>query len=306
MAERKGGGLRCVDVLVKLLDSASMLLWRIGSWVAWLQGLVKLHRYRLSYESRPDDVFIVTYPKSGTTWLQMILYQLTSDGRMDFQHINTKSPHFEEEFIDRNRRFEDLAPPRIFKSHLPYAKIPKGRGKYIYVMRDGLDVAVSYFYHYKAYKRFAGTFDQFFERFLDGEVAYGSWFEHLSGWLPNRAGLDVLFIRYEDLRDDLEGAIQRIAEFCGQEARPADLSRIVERCRFDFMKRHEEKFDLAHGFLTKHGFGSNRFLRKGETGDWRNHLSADQERKFLERFERRLAGLGLKDYCPCQAPNPDP
>jgi len=54
--------------------------------------LTRLSR-ELLFVPRPGDIYIVSYPRSGTTWLQMILYQLTSDGSMGFDHIT--------EFIER-------------------------------------------------------------------------------------------------------------------------------------------------------------------------------------------------------------
>ena len=85
---------------------------------------------------RPDDIFIVTYPRSGTTLMQMILYQLTTDGKMDFPHITTVSPWFERSLKD-GTAYDALPAPRVFKSHLSYGKVPKGPCKYLYVARDG-------------------------------------------------------------------------------------------------------------------------------------------------------------------------
>ena len=53
------------------------------------------HRAAPRLPAAPDDIFVVTYPRSGTTWTQMILYQLTTDGRMDFAHITQVCPWFE-------------------------------------------------------------------------------------------------------------------------------------------------------------------------------------------------------------------
>src|SRR5262249_61834635 len=105
----------------------------------------------VDYVPRPDDVFIVTYPRSGTTWMQMILYQLTSDGNMDLPHIAEYCPWVERS-VRSARRFYTRPSARIFKSHLPYAQIPKGPGKYIYVARDGKDVAVYYLLRYPMLK----------------------------------------------------------------------------------------------------------------------------------------------------------
>ena len=119
------------------------------------------------FNPRPDDIFVVTYPRSGTTWMQMILYQLTTEGNMNFPHITMVCPWFERLLKD-GAAFDALPSPRVFKSHLSYRKIPKGPCKYIYVARDGKDVAVSYYHFHATHIGFKGSFDEFFERFLKG------------------------------------------------------------------------------------------------------------------------------------------
>ena len=193
---------------------------------------------------RPDDIFIDTYSRSGTTWMQMILYQLTTDGNMDFPHIAEYCPWFERS-LRAAQGFETRPSPRIFKSHLPYQKIPKGTGKYIYVARDGKDVAISYYHLYRMYQGYAGTFEEFFELFMRGNVQFGSWFRHVRGWWEHRHDPSLLFLTYEELARDLPACIRRISAFYGLNV-PADrLPGIIERCSFNFMKKHEAQCDPA-------------------------------------------------------------
>jgi methylamine dehydrogenase accessory protein MauD len=241
---------------------------------------------------RPDDIFIVTYPRSGTTWMQMILYQLTTDGRMDFPHITTVCPWFERTLKD-GTAYDALPAPRVFKSHLPYRKIPKGPCKYIYVARDGKDVAVSYYHFYATHMGFTGTFDEFFERFLKGEVQYGSWFRHVHRWWERRDDPNVLFLYYEELAADLPACLRRIAAFCGLEIAPERWPGILERCSFAFMKQHESQFDPLQAMLYEQGFQPHAFLRQGQAGAWRARLSPRQARRFDRTFTKRLGDAGL-------------
>ena len=252
-------------------------------------------RYRLVYEGSPDDLFIVTYPKSGTTWLQMILYQLTTDGAMDFAHIDEVSPHLEETMVPRGRKISDLpGTPRVVKSHLHYRDIPKGPGRYIYCTRNGLDVAVSYFHHSRSYfpPHDRVPMDEFFRRFMAGRVPYGSWFEHVAGWLRNEDRLDVLFVHYEELSADLEAGVKRIAEFCGITIDPAELPRILERSSFAFMREHEARFSLDRRMLPKPVEAPPGFIRRGKVGGWREELDAKSAREFQEACDRWLRGVG--------------
>jgi peroxiredoxin len=242
---------------------------------------------------RAEDVFIVTYPRSGTTWMQMILYQLTTEGKMDFPHITNVSPWFERSLKD-GTVYDALHGPRVFKSHLSYHKIPKGPCRYIYVARDGKDVAVSYFHFYTTHMGFKGTFDEFFERFLKGEVHYGSWFRHVRGWWEHRDDANVLFLRYEELIADMPGCLRRISAFCGLEIAPKRWPDVLERCSFAFMKRHESQFDPLTALLYEQGFRPNSHLRNGQSGAWKDRLSAQQERRFGRTIHRRLGDTGIE------------
>jgi hypothetical protein len=252
-------------------------------------------RYGMEYEGSPDDIFIVTYPKSGTTWLQMIVYQLTTDGAMDFTHINEVSPHLEDTMIPRGRKISDLpGTPRVVKSHLHYHQIPKGPGRYIYGIRNGLDVAVSYHHHSRKYQAGWGqrSAGEFFSRFMAGHVPYGSWFEHVAGWLRNKERLNVLVVSYEELSADLEAAVKRIADFCGITIDPAAMPRILERCSFAFMRQHEAKFAVrAAPSLPASAPPGLAFIRQGQVGGWREELDARFVSEFQEACDRRLRDL---------------
>jgi peroxiredoxin len=248
----------------------------------------KLHFLQLKhfkFVPRPDDIFIASYPRSGTTWMQMILYQLTTDGNMAIAHLAEHCPWFERSMRSA-QGFENCPSPRLFKTHLPFRQIPKGPGRYIYVARDGRDVAVSYYNLYRTYNQYEGTFDEFFERFIRGKLHYGSWFDHVEGWRKHRNELNVLFLTYEELTRDLEGTIQRIIAFCGIEVAEQRLPQILERCSFAFMKQHESKFDPALEMLWESGAQLNSFLRVGRTGEGTRELSRVQR----SRFDQVLGG----------------
>jgi hypothetical protein len=253
-----------------------------------------LLQYRMEYDGSPDDIFIVTYPKAGTTWLQMIVYQLTTDGKMDFTHISEVSPHLEEMMIPQGRRISDLRrTPRVLKTHLNYHDIPKGPGRYIYGTRNGLDVAVSYHHHVRQYVPGWGmcSWGEFFSRFLAGAVPYGSWFEHVAEWLRNKDGLNLLVVSYEELSADLEAGVKRIADFCGITIDPADMPRILERCSFAFMREHNAKLSVGGVSLLKPAIPQKAFIRQGQVGGWRQNLDPRAVSHFQAECDRLLRGL---------------
>lgn len=277
---------------VRLLKATSAVL----RWLVWLPNLAGRHVQeklrQLDFVPRPDDVFLVTYPRSGTTWMQMILYQLTTDGSMDFPHIAEYCPWFERS-LKAARGFETRPSPRIFKSHLPWRKAPKGPCKYIYVARDGKDVAVSYYYLNRTYNSYEGDFARFFDLFLAGKTPFGCWLEHVREWWAHRDDPNVLFLTYEELKRDLEGAVRRIAAFLGRDVPPQRMPGIAERCGFAFMKQHEDKFDPAMESLWEQGVKLKSFLRRGRVGDGAVCLTEEQQARFDQTFGSRLRELGV-------------
>jgi hypothetical protein len=206
---------------------------------------------------------------------------------MDFPHIAEYCPWFEKS-LRSSRGFELRPSPRLFKSHLAYRHIPKGPCKYIYVARDGRDVAVSYYDLYRRYNGYEGTFADFFDLFLRGKVGYGSWFRHVKGWWAHRGDPNVLFLTYEELTRDLEGSVRKVAAFCGFSVPPERLPLILGRCGFAFMKQHESRFDPVLETLWEQGTQLNAFLRNGRVGDGALHLSREQEEQFEQAARKQL------------------
>jgi hypothetical protein len=285
--QRRRPRLLRVQALILILWSASKTLSTVANLLTWInQHLLIFRRLKLEFDGRPDDIFIVTYPRSGTTWTQMILYQLITDGDMELTHMSRFSPYFELSAL-MEQDLNEFPSPRVFKTHLPYRRIPKGPCKYIYVARDGRDVAVSYFHFYTGFRNFRGDFPAFFNRFMRGRVQYGSWFDHVSEWWSHRNDPNVLLLRYEEFVDDLEGVIRRIGEFCGLAIDPERMPLIVERCGIGFMKKHEGKFGVEN--VT---YDRSQFIRKGSVGDFRDYLSDVQQTLFQAKFDEKLCELG--------------
>lgn len=255
---------------------------------------------RLNFVPRPDDIFIVSYPRSGTTWLQMILHQLHSDGSMDFKHISQVIPFFERIVLNGGPDPQTLKSPRIFKSHLPYrgmrsngpVSVPKGC-RYIYIARDGRDVAVSYYHFHTSHLGLREPFERFFERFVRGNVQYGSWFRHVAGWWTHRNDANVLFLTYEELVRDLPAAVRRIADFCGLQISAAEYPRILARCSFGYMKQHEDRFDHLTEVMWAAGYRPNVFLRAGRAGTGRRELTSEQNASFESASRRWLHPAGM-------------
>ncbi|HKV12993.1 MAG TPA: sulfotransferase domain-containing protein [Thermoanaerobaculia bacterium] len=249
------------------------------------------HAVRYLYRPREDDLFIVSYPKSGTTLMQMMLYQMTSEGSMEIPHIDCVAPWIELWLLrDRADVLESLPSPRFFKSHLLYDQIPKGR-KIIYLVRDVRDVAVSSYHHFCLVTGKQPPLDQYIDGFLQGKSPlFGSWFEHTRSWLPHRNDSNVLLLKYEDIISDLPGTVQAVSQFWGVPVAPEDLPRILERCGINFMRQHNSKFDPR--LESQMDWLGREFIRKGTQGEGRSVFSPEQNKTLSHRLEKLAGKLG--------------
>ena len=152
---------------------------------------------------RNGDVFICSYPKSGTTWLQHIVHTLVTNGNSPLDHISRASPFLEADRSWCERSAGQLAPwiqsdhsmigPRLFNTHMLWRLLPKlgmrglGNGaRYIYASRRGRDACVSFFHHLSHMAPedggYTGTFDEFVSEWAQGDTPFGSWSAHLKAW----------------------------------------------------------------------------------------------------------------------------
>ena len=245
----------------------------------------------VAFRPRPDDVWVATYPRSGTTLMQYLLHRLRG-GDDDFDHIGRVVPWYERDLAIGRRTpsdLDDLDGPRIFKTHLPARWVPRG-GRTIYIERDGRDVAVSYFHLYREYLGFRGSFDDFFARFLAGDLQYRSYFRHVAGWRERAEDPDALWLDFEELRSDRRATVERVVGFLGWDVSASRIDEVVAATQFDAMKRLESKFDHATSRLLELGVRPGRFLRRGASGDGRAQLSAAQQQALQRQYEVAVAG----------------
>lgn len=240
--------------------------------------------YRLKFGQRNDDIYIVTYPKSGTTVMQVILYQLTSNGDMSFKHIYDVSPWI------RNHSFKKKEPlefpsPRLIKSHEAYDIFEKTtKGRFIYVYRNGMDVAVSQYNQTLSYLDSNLSFEKFVKEFLD-DKSKTAWFRFNKDWLRNKWKRPILYVRYEDLINDKRTQIQRIVNFLGLKVDDKTIERAMEFSSFEYMKQNEEKFgEQPKTEPSKKVF--DQFIRKGKVGEGIEMFSDEQKREFNALFEK--------------------
>lgn len=229
--------------------------------------------------------------KSGTTWMQMICYQLLTDGNMDFEHIYDVSPWLSNAAITGVdvEKINELPSPRFFKCHDPYDQFdPNAKGRFIFVYRNAEDVAVSLYHHVCNYNNPEETLEKTYEDYFSPEKDF-NWFTFTKAWLTNVYGLNVLFVNYADLKNNFDDSLNRISEFLGVKLTDKILQRVKDRSSFEFMKKHEDKF----GEQPTDKRIYNQFIRKGEVGSDKA-LSQDQRKHLNEMYNQFIKSLEEK------------
>jgi len=246
----------------------------------WLDRYNVQHYMNTIHE---DDVFIVSYPKSGNTWVRFIIANLTTrcEQEISFRNIEQYVPniHKSADYINSmssGRRF--------IKSHYPlYNKYPK----MIYIIRDGRDAMVSY-YHYHVQRGFEGSFQEYLRS--QRHEFFGKWSNHVNTALayaeyhPNR----VLIVRYENLLEFPIIEIQRIADFCGFNYDNWLINEVNQRCSFEHLKNNEAKY----GGETKKT-ANKVFFRRGQMQQWTEYYTDEDMNYFMNTEGTAMHKLGL-------------
>ena len=253
----------------------------------------------------PDDVWVVSYPKSGTMWTLQIARLIQNTGVQDNMILDDVVGYPEgvkaSELQGIKTKIEDMAHPRLLWSHFPYPLFPCGSPnttpcKFINVMRNPKDVAVSLYHFMKlGYVRDL-EWDAFWKMFMEGDVIYGDYFYHILSWWPHRNDENVLMLKYEDMKRDLPQAITRIASFMGIDLPRDVVTKIADLVGFEKMKSDgTANMSWVKNFCREDG--KPGFLRKGVVGDWKNFLSAEQSAELDRKCAEKLKGTGIEfDY----------
>jgi hypothetical protein len=255
----------------------------------------------LRYAAQPDDIFVCTYPKCGTTWMQYIVYLLVHGGEPLARDASLGAvfPHLEE--VGREV-VAALPSPRLIKTHLPKTLTPfAADARYIYVARNPFDCVVSFYHHTRGFPQHYdfsnGTFADFFECFMRGEVDFGDYFEHLLSWAALAGAPNLLFVTYEEMKADVRAAVVTVAEFLGENAQSAVenesiVTGILDAVSFKSMARDQRRWSSARPNDMP------QFVRKGAVGDWQNSMTPSQARRLLAAFEERTAGTSVARLWP--------
>ena len=277
----------------------------------------------LNFKVREDDIWIITYPKCGTTWTQEIVWHIMNDVNKELGKLPLflRSPYLEFEgmydftsssgklfpkegkhaemmrkvFVESVDMAANAPSPRIIKSHLPFQLLPPNvldTAKVVYVCRNPKDTCVSFYYHINdtlaMNYHFKGSFDQFTDCFKAGKLGYGSYFDHLkSGW-KWRNHPNMKFIWYEDMRKNSSKEVSALAAFLNHPMSKEKVDELVEHLKFSNMKERATKDEMAFYI------NMDKFFRKGEVGDWKNYFQGEKLKEWDEWIAKNLEGSGIR------------
>ncbi|KAL3939954.1 MAG: hypothetical protein SGBAC_005411 [Bacillariaceae sp.] len=220
----------------------------------------------LNYQPRVNDVAITTTPKAGTTWLQQIR-SASKGGDMSFSEISEVVPWLElaadqGQDLEAAQHGDKEELPRFFKTHA-WADHCPNFPKTIVVLRNPDDVLLSFYRFFEDWFFDKGSIslDSFADEFWlsrgipENMMQNASYFIHLLSWYRRKDDPSVLILFFEDLLEDLEGQVTRVARFVSTEKHnfetPETIRHTVESSTYAFMKKNESHFDEKLSKLSR-------------------------------------------------------
>ncbi|KAJ0837224.1 putative quercetin-3-sulfate 4'-sulfotransferase [Helianthus annuus] len=298
--------------------------------LSWLKGRLTLYNYQgiwfntkllvgvilaqQSFKARPNDLFLRSHPKSGTTWLKAIVFAIITRQKFDEPNtpLLTTMPHNLIPSLEKN--IEQILENRhnnscltAITSNIPYNILPESirasNCKIVYIYRNIKDVIVSYYHFLCGIHKVPiedAPFEEAFDEFCRGFNVFGPYWDHILGYA--KASLErpdiTLLLKYEDMIKDPTSNVKRLAEFIGypftaQEEKEGVIESIIKMTSFENLSNLEvNKSGLQQGERVV--VPENRlYFRKGKVGDSENHFTDEMNEKIDKLIDEKLGHTGL-------------
>ncbi|GAB4293412.1 MAG: sulfotransferase domain-containing protein [Ignavibacteriaceae bacterium] len=230
-----------------------------------------------------DDTFIVSYPRSGNTWVRFLLGNYLFGEKFDFLSREKFIPAIKG---NTNRDLLKTPRPRMLKSHsLFYKRYPK----VIYLLRDPRDVMISHFIwsskNLPKKRKIANyNFETYAELFFTGDFPFGRWDEHVQGWTSNSSLIrnGFLLVKYEDLKSDTFNYFTKIIKFLNLEYDEMKVKTAIDNSSFQKMKQLESaQQEQSKKVLPR--TGKTGFVGSGKV-EWELYLTGNLKSRFKSLF----------------------
>jgi hypothetical protein len=269
--------------------------------IAGVKHALKLHYPGRALIILPDDIFLVSFPKSGNTWTRFLLANLRfPDQPATWANIDLLVP---DPRSTAKRDLDRMPRPRLIKSHECFdPRYPR----VIYIVRDPRDVVVSQYHYHRKLMRIVddSPIESFVNRFLAGETCpHGSWGQNVVSWLAtSERDPHFLLLRYEDMVADTAKELSKIVEFLDLSAAPEQIATAVERSSAASMRKMEE---AQTNQLTKGSRKDISFIRSAASGGWRSELPPAMAAKIEGAWGPLMRRLGYELTSPSLPPEQD-
>lgn len=274
--------------------------------------------------------WLASYPKSGNTWMRAFIANLCHSGAspVGINDLSTGEMASCREWIDGALDFDihelshdeidQLRPsayiwlsqnspqPEYHKIHDAYTHLPDGNPLFpseatkgiVYIVRNPLDVAVSFAHHCNC------SIDQAIERMGNSEFTFAggthkpyrqlrqkllSWSGHVNGWL-NVTDIPCLPVKYEEMKIHPLQTFTQVARFLELNDHPDAICTALSHCDFNNLQAQESEKSFREKPMQ-----ASAFFRKGIIGDWKKTLNQRQVNQILSDHGEVMTRLGYLD-----------
>ncbi|KAK1422375.1 hypothetical protein QVD17_25459 [Tagetes erecta] len=295
---------------------------------SWLKGRFTLYKYQEAWNhedwldgeifaqqnfiAHPNDVFLCSYPKSGTTWLKALTFAIVTREKFDesTSPLLKTLPHRCIPFLEKDLvRIEESHKNSSFlpvNTHLQYNSLPESiitsNYKIVYIYRNMKDVIVSYYHFMKeiVIPMENASFEEAFDEFCEGISSCGPYWDHILGYW--KASLSrpkrFLFLKYEDMKEDPTSNVKRLAEFIGrpftiEEEKANVIEKIITLCSFENLSNLDVNKSGKHRPEECNAVENRLFFRKAKDGDWKNYFTQEMIEKVDKLIDEKFGVTGL-------------
>ena len=256
-----------------------------------------------TYQPTPQDIFVVTQMKCGTTWMQHVVYEILQRGRGTLVDTGT-AMHAVSPWLE-SRKSVSLAdapligaerPSRIIKTHMPVALCPYDpNARFIYVARHPAACFASCVdFVQMNVGAMAPPLPAFEEWFCTKDLMWwGTWTDHVLGWWRwSQEQRNVYLVYFEDMQQDLPAVIQKVAAFLGvQPLSDEEVASVTRKCGFRYMQEHESSFERQPPHILQAREGSRRVVSGSAARD--KEVPEDLRLRVSSWAARELAHTGF-------------
>lgn len=261
-------------MMIEMMTSKPMGIYMPSAFVE-----SKMNERIWNMRPRPDDVWIITYPKCGTTLGQETLWQMSTGCNVDSEeskkNVFMRVPFLEmtslagkgampvpavevseEEkkmmnamhsmMMDTVAHTENCKSPRIIKTHLPLAMLPPNLlevSKVVVILRNVKDACASFYHHEQLLMNQgldkAVSFEQYTDVYMKGEVLYGNYWDNLKDAWKRKGEKNLKIIWYEDMRANLSSVLTELADFTGFDIPDEKIEPLLKHLHIDSFRKND-------------------------------------------------------------------